>query len=631
MNHVESLTSEAIGQVLGTQDATPLAFWFGVKEGAKVQLDDIIMVAVGDPADPQNPDSYVRFYGVVDEVRRRFEGVQFDGDTELVSSGLLPANISYAAHVLVTRVEPEDFIPPLPGDAVFLAQGEVLRKALYLDAMETPLPAGVLRNGEAGYLNYDFINGTKGAHINISGISGIATKTSYALFLLYSIFHAQKLGKANVPLLEDQQDTKAIIFNVKGKDLLYLDKPNKNYAAAEAAWQQKRGSKSGRYDTLKLPVDAFDSVALHAPGVAGSSLMTEPFDRDGVEPYAWTLCDFAKERMLPFVLADKDAMTNLGFLVSHVEERLFKLAQRQKGPHLGIEVDDGDFFLEDEPPLYPARIAEAEGAEFDELGSNAGSGVKLKTFDNLVSYLEYKLLLKNAGEDDGHGSKGGDQRWTANQAKATREAFIRRLRGASKHLRNLIRGDLSPAEVARGRLEPLASEAQLHVVDIHNLSPLAQMFVVGVLLKGVFDVREAGTRKGKTFVVLDELNKYAPAEGDSPIKDVLLDIAERGRSLGIILIGAQQTASEVERRVVGNAAVRVVGRLDAAESERAEYRFMPRSFLGRATILAPGTMIVHQPDVPQPMMLGFPFPAWATRDSEVDQSVSSEEARALLD
>ena len=57
-------------------------------------------------------------------------------------------------------------------------------------------------------------------------------------------------------------------------------------------------------------------------------------------------------------------------------------------------------------------------------------------------------------------------------------------------------------------------------------------------------------RKPLLFVVLDELNKYAPREGESPIKEILLDVAERGRSLGIILIGAQQTASEVERRII---------------------------------------------------------------------------------
>ena len=245
-----------------------------------------------------------------------------------------------------------------------------------------------------------------------------------------------------------------------------------------------------------------------------------------------------------------------------------------------------------------------------------------------MSYLEYKLLIKGASEDDSS-SKGGDPLWTAQQAKATREALVRRLRGASKYVRRLVRGDLPKRAFDRARLDILGSDKQVHVVDINRLAPLAQMFVVGVLLRQIFEEHEGSDRR-KTFVILDELNKYAPSEGDSPIKDVLLDIAERGRSMGIILIGAQQTASEVERRVVGNAAVRVVGRLDAAEADRPEYKFMPRSFLGRSTILAPGTMIVHQPDVPSPMMLNFPFPSWATRRKEVDEAVSDAEALDIL-
>ena len=74
--------------------------------------------------------------------------------------------------------------------------------------------------------------------------------------------------------------------------------------------------------------------------------------------------------------------------------------------------------------------------------------------------------------------------------------------------------------------------------------------------------------------MLDELNKYAPREGDSPIKDTLIDIAQRGRSLGVILIGAQQQASLVASEVTQNAAIRIAGRLDAAEAERAEYGWM---------------------------------------------------------
>lgn len=618
------IDDQPIGMVLGTEDATPLQFWFAVSDGVKVQLDDLITVRV---PGPEREGEAVHFYGVVDEVRRRFEGVQFDGDTALVAQGLMPANVAYAAHVLVTRVEPEDFIPPGPGDAVFMATGAALEKALYLDNMDAPLPAGVLRNGEPGYLNYDFISGQKGAHINISGISGIATKTSYALFLLYSIFNAAH-RKTGSRLLDASANTKAIIFNVKGEDLLFLDKPNRRFEEEEGRWRERRREGRNRFEICGLPVGAFDSVALHAPAMEGRSLMADVRTREGVSPYVWTLRDFAAERMLPFVLTERDAMTNLGFLVGHLEERLAKLAEGQRGP--GLEVEQFRHLLERELGGDTEAFTPLPAEEFmapDRRRELRGDTERLETFDDLVSFLEYKLLLQDASDDEGKG--GGDRRWTANQAKATREAFIRRLRGAAKHVRRLVRGDLSKAEVARSRLEPLDAEGQVHVVDIHQLAPLAQMFVVGVLLKTVFNQQETRHR-GQVFVVLDELNKYAPAEGESPIKDVLLDIAERGRSMGIVLIGAQQTASEVERRVVGNAAVRVVGRLDAAEAERSEYRFMPGSFRGRATILAPGTMIVHQPDVPSPMMLNFPFPSWATRRREAEEEVSDEAALDIL-
>jgi DNA helicase HerA-like ATPase len=143
------------------------------------------------------------------------------------------------------------------------------------------------------------------------------------------------------------------------------------------------------------------------------------------------------------------------------------------------------------------------------------------------------------------------------------------------------------------------------------------------LLKRMLDEKEAqGTARPLVFVVLDELNNYAPREGWSPIREVLLDIAERGRSLGVSLFGAQQTASEVERRVLANASLKVVGRLDAAESERSEYGFLTKVARLRASLLQPGTMIVSQPEIPTPVLLTFPFPAWATRESEAQQPVN---------
>ena len=135
--------------------------------------------------------------------------------------------------------------------------------------------------------------------------------------------------------------------------------------------------------------------------------------------------------------------------------------------------------------------------------------------------------------------------------------------------------------------------------------------------------KEAAGPGGLLFTMLDELNKYAPREGSSPIKEVLLDIAERGRSLGVILIGAQQTASEVERRIVSNSSIRIVGRLDAAEASRPEYGFLPASQRVRATLAPPGTMFVSQPEIPVPIAVGFPFPAWATRLSEAGKIPST--------
>ncbi len=173
----------------------------------------------------------------------------------------------------------------------------------------------------------------------------------------------------------------------------------------------------------------------------------------------------------------------------------------------------------------------------------------------------------------------------------------------------------------RHRIEWDAS--QLNVIDIHSLHDRAKRFVVGVVLKQLLEEKDAhGARQPLVFVVLDELNKYAPRDGWSPIKEVVLDIAERGRSLGVILVGAQQTASEVERRVVANASFRIVGRLDAAEAERSEYGFLTQAARARASLLKPGSMFMHQPEIPVPLLMQFPFPAWATRPDEVAEPTS---------
>lgn len=575
-----------IGMVLGTEEATPLQFWFWVEPGSSVQLDDMVTLRTTKP-----DGTRVTYFGVVDQVRKLHEGVAFESDVRDVQAGILPVNTSYTAHVLVTRVDPEEFIPPHPGDEVFMALEEDLEKALYQDRMDSRLPAGVMRNGEPVHFNFDFLNGASGAHVNISGVSGVATKTSYALFLLYSIFNSQALGV-------DRANSKAVIFNVKGEDLFFLDQPNSKLEDKESKVAAARGLRKDRYALCGLPKRPFGDVQFLAPPKPGGDAIIPDVEqrKSGVTPYMWTIREFCQKRLLPYCFADKDSSLNLKFLIGQIEEKLYRMvaAENSTTPYVGVE----DWQSDDEQQAIEL------GLDFDALGKT-----RITTFAQLVSYIEYKLLEQNEGN--------GDPRWVGKQNVGTLQAFIRRLKGVQKYLSGLIRGNLTAKEAEKYRADVLRQGVQLSVVDIHSLDAHAQMFVVGVILKELFEKKEKQGRKPYVFVVLDELNKYAPREGESPIKDVLLDIAERGRSLGIILIGAQQTASEVERRITSNAAIRVVGRLDPAESERPEYRFLPSTYRLRASILQPGTMIVQQPEVPTPVMVTFPFPAWATRLDEM--------------
>ena len=578
-----------IGLVMGTEDATPTGFWFAVLPGASVQMDDLVAVQTTKP-DGQP----VRFFGIVDHVRTRHEGVKFDSDVQDVIEGILPASVSYAARVLVTRVDPEDFIPPQPGDPVRHAVGDELALALSADKMDYTFAGGLLSDGQVLPVNYQFVNGEQGGHINISGISGVATKTSYALFLLHSIFQGAVLQQRH-----EGHNTRALIFNVKGEDLLFLDQPNARVEDKEGAVSARKGfGAQGRYARLGLPQRPFQNVQFLAPprSAGGDAIVPDVAQRSGgVTAFVFSLREFCERRMLAYVFSDAGSSLNLGFVIGNVEERLFRMAQEQKGSGTGMTVSD----------WHPEEGSEIpEDLEFGALG-----GITITRFDQLISYIEYKLLEENDGE--------GDKKWVQKQNPGTLRAFIRRMRGVQKYLSPLIRGDLSREQADLYRPDVLKAGIQTTVVDIHSLSGPAQMFAVGVLLREVFEHKEKVGRQDTVFVVLDELNKYAPRDGDSPIKDVLLDIAERGRSLGIILIGAQQTASEVERRIVSNAAIRVVCRLDMAEAERTEYRFLPQSFRQRAGILQPGTMLVSQPDVPNPVLVNYPFPAWATRRDEV--------------
>lgn len=545
LNNISSET-EIIALVIGTQDATPLQFWVAVDPGYYLQLDDVVAV------ERDLPDGRkVKLYGMVTEVKARHEGARFDSDVFLIKDGILPAEVSQTAQITTTRFEPEIFVPPLPGQPVFKAKDEVRNIALYFDQMEMKLPIGLTRDKEQLYLNLEFLNGSRGAHVNISGISGVATKTTYATFLLYSLFNCGILGKEAI-------NTHVLIFNVKGEDLLFLDKKNVKLT------EEQRDN----YLTLGLEPGPFRSVEFWAPPRRGDlNAVPDVSSRyEGVTSFFWTIAEFCRQDLLAFLFADAEDDRQMYTVV--IYNVMAKLREAPVLPEGGIRIDSQSIL----------------------------------TFQELVNTIVDRLQDEASMRD-----------WAGTAInQGTINAFIRRLYASVPHVNNLIRGDIPDAT-----RHQIALQKQVTVIDIHNLNDRAKRFVVGVTLRRVFTEKErTGSQKPLHFVVLDELNKYAPREGSSPIKEILVDISERGRSLGIILIGAQQTASEIERRIVANSSIRIVGRLDAAEAGRSEYGFLPTSIRQRATILKPGTMILAQPELPMPLVLEFPFPSWATRASE---------------
>ena len=551
------------GVVLGSLEATPLEFWVGVGPDRLVQLDDLVVTEASTPG-----GQTVRFYGVVDIVRKKYEGTTFDTDAFRVTEGMLPAEISYAAHVQVTRIDPEIFMPSHPGSAAWVVRGTEFQRALYFDTMETRVPIGITRTGEPVYANLEFLDGTRGAHCSISGVSGVATKTTYAMFLLYSLFHSGALGAEGV-------NTKAIVFNVKGEDLMWADQQNALLSEGARA----------EYQALGLPAGPFQSVALYAPVSRGTGapVASTGQRKHGVAPYLWTVREFCRDRLLRFCFAEsEDARAQISFVITQVEHWLARAAQAAPG-------DD---------PAVPLTFVDENG------------DTQTRSIESLTELAD---VLGTPGVLEQH----------VRAAPGTLDAFRRRLFAAAMRMGHLVRGDLA---VASQTYAIDWQEKQVTVIDIHGLHSIGQMFVVGVVLKRLMELKELqGQARPLVFVLLDELNKYAPREGWSPIQDVILDIAERGRSLGVSLLGAQQTASEVERRVLSNASIKVVGRLDPAEAERTEYGFLTKVARLRASMLQPGTMIVSQPQIPTPLLLAFPFPAWATRQSEVAQAPAADD------
>ncbi len=563
--------SQPVGRVLGSEHSSSQEFRVVLFDESYLELDDLILVRTDVPTVGE-----VSIYGLVTEVEAVYEGAQYESDTHRIAGeGILPAAKVRSARVAVVRVEPEVWVAPDPGETVYRAAGEARKKALYADEMGRPLPVGLGRDGEPLFVDLDFFDGKKGGHMSISGVSGVATKTSFALFFLRLLTARHDIVGPGA------ENLRVLVFNVKGEDLLWLDHDNADFAGHAQSRSQ--------WEALGVAPKPFPSVSFWAPPRRSSDGVLRPDvagRQSDVVAFCWTPREFIDEGLLRFLFTDaSDARNQIPFIEERVRAQLKRRA-------VDVAEPEGAVVLRPPPP-GGHRKGEVVVPRPDE--------IVIQDLATLVEALD-EHLEPAEGEPD--------RAWTGRVAGGTVSAFMRRLHAAIGRLGPLVRAGKS-RRIDRQR-------ATVTVVAIQNLHDLAQRFVVGALLQETFAEKEqTGRRLPLSVIVLDELNKYAPREGSSPLKEMLIDIAQRGRSLGVLLVGAQQTASRVAPEVIENASLRVAGRLDAAEAERAEYGWMLPSTRARARLLKPGTMVLSQPAIPVPLMVRFPFPPWATRKEEV--------------
>ena len=579
-----------LGLVDGAVAATSSRFFCVLDNDAVVQLDDLVCASQTLPSGQQ-----VTHYGIVVEESSQIEGAEWASDTQRIADQTMPGQPIRRAEVQILRTVPELWLAPRSGAEIHAAVGAEREQALFVDQMTDRLPVGLDQSGQPIWADFSFMNGDKGGHVSITGISGVATKTSYATFLLYQLFETAQ-GRA---LLGQQApNARALVFNVKGEDLLHLDRPNRAFATkdeARAGWQALGVENPGQFQSVRIYAPR--SRAAHQNAIV-ADVSSRPHGE--VRVYGWTPLDFIRLGLLRFCFTeDEDRRTQVGF----VEQRVRVQLARHCYP-----LDDGSgAVVIDDPPHGTSYNFERIAVAGRPAKSSGEGAAVIRDFSDLVDFL-VTVCDPAAGDPD----------WQGGVQQGTLAAFVRRLLALQPRMGHLI---------ATG-IERVSLDEHVTVVDIHTLHDAAQRFVVGALLDEVFASKQGAGREPLRFVVLDELNKYAPRQGQSPLKELLVDIAERGRSLGVLLIGAQQSARDIDAAIFRNAALKVAGRLDAAEAS--EYRFLSAELRERAARFLPGTMVLDQPLIPAPIPLRFPFPSFATNVAEAGEA-NPEQVRAETD
>lgn len=568
-----------IGRVIGTErkPSTAYTFQFWAKPEENIGIGSIVKVSatVG--------DTEVTVYGVVVEAQG-FNDLESPLHEYLSVGGNATAEPPTLRHEIrvfqaaVLRRDPEEPVGAVPLGQVCLAEEKDVQTALRTEkyAEEFGIVCGVYGPKDAQvpvHLHRDFLLGPESGHLNMTGTSGLAAKTSYILFLLKAIFEHYESGKPG-----EQSGVAALLFNTKGGDLLYIDREPKETLPDEHLALYKR---------CGIDPTPFKKVVYFAPYDARN----------------WTTLNSIRQHpelerenpTWPFAFGLQDIIDHFEVLVGRDD-----LDAKASG-YLG--------YLRDEYVLGTGRAIEQGEAPRT-----------AKTLGELTKII--RAELRRADESSGTGKFGVHHPLT-----------MRKVLNRLESLEHRYSGLISRDGVTEGPLVRPLEPGTIYVVDVNELDSDAKDLVFASFvsqLKDKMEQRQLGV--DKLIVMVDEMNKYAPTGGgDNHVSRALREISARGRYMGLTLFGAQQFRSRVDKEIVGNAATHAFGHIEAEELAQPGYSYFTPAVKEKLATLPTGDVLIKHPHFAQPIFVRFPLPPCmkgsdGMRDFPAQRGITAKEA-----
>ena len=596
--HPEFLDAESgpVGRVVTSEEypATAHEFYFWTSEDEAAQSLDIGHIVAAEAEDAtavavlDDPRRYSDLQSFLDDFYARDGDAAFESLTDSVEILVFRARVLATRHRDPTKKSRR----PVKSGPVYFATAKAIGFSLGTDEFSgTRIPMLLHENGneEDGvpqrtplYADADYLLGPEAGHLNITGMSGLSTKTSHALFTISSIFQT-----------DSDKKVAALMFNVKGADLLFLDKstepPEDDPDLAE---RYERAGQRGlpederrMYEALGLEAEPFENLSIFAPLAYGG--------------------DRGDKTVYPKEIGARKLNT---LRTARGEDHLVHPILWDLGdvlPHAGRIFDPTDY------------------------DDKFRGFVEFLQSERVQTMRDFQVLLDEAYEklsEDESSYWRGHHRATINKVENRFGGLPSKCQGVLVNGRVDYEG--SPA------VDDPFSDREMRVVDISRLTGIPQDLVVTKVIKSLWERAERGELGvDKLIIFVDELNKYAPSGSKtSSLKDTLVDISARGRHLNLTLFGAQQFRSKVDDEVVGNAATSVYGRIGDEEITNASYRSFSKTTHDELLQLEKGRLLLRHAHYAVPVFGRFPRPPvlMGKQGTDIFGEQRQEPAQAVL-